>query len=102
VATGNAYGSVLAPTVIANATTAAVAYWQEAPMRAIPTSVEFANIAFADTVSVYAITAIVLNGSNTLGIPTLTVTSSGLTQYRNYSIVGNNNAAGYIAVSAEL
>ncbi len=102
VATGNAYGSVLGFSTIASGTTAATATWTEAPMRAIPTSVDFANIALADTSGAFAISAVALSGSNTLGIPTLIFTSTGLTQFRPYFVVGNNNAAGYLGISAEL
>ena len=102
VATGNAYGSVLGFSVIASGTTGATATWIEEPMRAIPTSIDFSTIALADTSGAFGITAVTFSGSNTLGIPTLIFTSSGLTQFRSYYVVGNNNAAGFLGISAEL
>lgn len=102
VATGNVYGSVLGFSVIASGTTGATATWIEGPMRAIPTSIDFSTIALADTIGAFAITAVTFSGSNTLGIPTLIFTSSGLTQFRSYYVVGNNNAAGFLGISAEL
>ena len=102
VATGNAYGTILGLSSIASSATGAGAYWNEGPMRAIPTSVEFSNIALADGIGVYAISNVVMNAGATLNVPTLTITSSGLTTYRSYSVTGNNNAAGYLAISAEL
>jgi hypothetical protein len=102
VATGNAYGSVLGFSCIASGTTGATATWIEGPMRAIPTSIDFSTIALADTVGAFPITAVTFSGSNTLGIPTLIFTSSGLTQFRSYYVVGNNNAAGFLGISAEL
>jgi hypothetical protein len=102
VATGNAYGSVLGFSCIASGTTGATATWIEGPMRAIPTSIDFSTIALADTSGAFGITAVTFSGSNTLGIPTLIFTSSGLTQFRSYYVVGNNNAAGFLGISAEL
>jgi hypothetical protein len=102
VATGNVYGTILGLSTVASGATAAGAYWTEGPMRIIPNAVEFSNIALADGIAVYAITNVTMNSGATLNVPTLTVTSSGLTTYRSYSVTGNNNAAGFLAISAEL
>jgi hypothetical protein len=75
-------------------------------MRTTPSSVDFANLANYDDPagSVTAITAITLTATqstpNTASL--LTTVASGLTQYRPYILVSNNNAAGYLGFSAEL
>jgi len=102
VATGNAYGTILGLSTNASSTTSASANWVESPMRAIPSFVDFANIALADGVGVTAISNVTINAGSTLNVPVLTITSTGLTQYRSYSLTGNNNAAGYLGISAEL
>jgi len=99
---GVAYGHVSSLGSAAN-TTVVTANFADGAMRVAPTSVEYANIGLDDGVSVIAITSVSLpNNSNTnQQIVNLTV-ASGLTQYRPYRACGNNNAAGYLAVSAEL
>jgi hypothetical protein len=101
VATGSVYGIVLGD-ALSNSTTSGYANWNEAPMRAIPTSVDFANIALADGNSAYAISAVTIAGISTLNVPSLQLTSSGLTASRPFYVSGNNNAAGYLGISAEL
>jgi hypothetical protein len=75
-------------------------------MRIAPSSVDFANIATYDDVAgvVTSISAVTLtanqSGANVASI--LVTVASGLTSYRPYFLVANNNTAGYIGFSAEL
>jgi hypothetical protein len=71
-------------------------------MRVAPTSVEGANIAWWDTVN--ALNTVTLfslynSGRDVAGIST---TSSGLTAFRPYLLIADNNSSAYIAFSSEL
>jgi hypothetical protein len=75
-------------------------------MRTTPSTFDFSNIGTYDdpagtitAISGIATTA-TLNGNDFVWIQA--TVASGLTQYRNYWIVNNNNAAGYLGFSAEL
>jgi hypothetical protein len=73
------------------------------PMRTIPTSVDFANLALTDNATNFAVSTLTINtatGSN-LGV-TLITTSTGLTASRFYFIVANNSASAFLGLSAEL
>jgi hypothetical protein len=99
---GSTYGLV-APTGSASNTTAATITLVDGPMRVSPTSVEYSTIALDDGATVTAVTSVSVGGNSTANIQTLIVNvASGLTQFRPYRVSGNNNAAGYLAVSAEL
>ena len=74
-------------------------------MRTIPSSMDYyitSNaMALWDGVSIIPVTAISTDlQSNTLGM--FTATASGLTQYRTYMLIGNNNSTAFVAFSAEL
>ena len=73
-------------------------------MRIKPAEISWANVGVGDTnnapLTPSAIT-IVSIGSGTDGV-VLEVTVTGATQYRPYFLQNNNNAAGYIALGAEL
>jgi hypothetical protein len=71
-------------------------------MRVKPTSIDFANLAWWDNVSIgNAIGALTINADSTSLNTFLDAASTGMTQYRNYQIMANN-AAGFIGLSAEL
>ena len=71
-------------------------------MRIGPTSVEYANLGVSfPGVSGNAITNLVLDVAGPIG-NVLAATSSSLTQFRPYHLMNNNNAAGYLGLSAEL
>jgi hypothetical protein len=71
-------------------------------MRVTPTSVDYANINAGDGTNSYAVTALSLNQGNENAVWLLATTASGLVQYRPTSLVGSNNTAGFIGLSAEL
>ena len=97
-----AYGTVCGTGAGATATTAYVINRQPVTMRTSPSSVEYANLATNDGSGAVAVTAVAISRANP-DLTELTITTaSGLTQYRPYWIVGNNNTAGYLGFSAEL
>jgi hypothetical protein len=74
-------------------------------MRRVAVSLDFSgatDFVMNDGVNNYPTTALTLDvmGTTDNGFVIFTV-SSGLTQYRPYTIAGNNNAAAYIGISAE-
>jgi hypothetical protein len=77
-------------------------YGTKTSMRVKPTSVDFSNLRIYDLVGVQAaITAIVLSEGSTDGF-TIDCTTSTMTQYRTYAIIGGASLAGYLGFSAEL
>jgi len=71
-------------------------------MRIIPASVEYANIAASDgSAGLFTPSSITLLDSSTLR-GNVRLVCTGLTQYRPYFAMNNNNTAGYIGFSAEL
>ena len=71
-------------------------------MRTNTGSVEYSNVAINDTASVIAVTAVTVNAGGLKSSNLNLTVASGGTQYRFGRIVNNNNAAGYLAWSAEL
>jgi hypothetical protein len=68
-----------------------------------PSSIEYSTIGLTDSINVYAITAAAFGfaGSDASSI-NFTV-ASGLTQYRPYTVVNNNNSTtAYLGMNAEL
>ena len=71
-------------------------------MRIKPTSIDFSNLLWWDNVSIgNAIGAITINGDSSPLNSFLEVSSTGMTQYRNYQLMANGGT-GYIGLSAEL
>ena len=71
-------------------------------LRVAPTSIEFSNVALSDGVTVRAVTGLVSSHNAAVsGILQATV-ASGLTQFRPYVLLANNNASAYVAWVAEL
>ena len=70
-------------------------------MRTAATSVDFANITAADGVSSPVISTLVTGNGSGGNLQNLTLTSTGLTQFRYY-VVQNSSAAGYLGLNAEL
>ena len=89
-----------------NTTTAEYTLALPVQMRVTPTSIDFANLMNFDTPagSGSATTSVTLSASQqSPNFVHLSASgSSGLTQYRNYTLLNNNNAAGYLGFSAEL
>ena len=93
-----AYGNAI------DSTTARVGLFPKVTMRAVPTSTEYLNVTLQDGNNAgVTVTSITLPGveNGQLGFVNANV-ASGLTQYRPYTLAGANNAAGYVAISAEL
>jgi hypothetical protein len=91
-ANGSAYGT----------TGAEILYNVPVQLRIAPTSIEFSNVGLSDGLAVTAVTGLTsLQNAKTTGILGATV-ASGLTQYRPYSLLANNNTSAYVAWVAEL
>jgi hypothetical protein len=74
-------------------------------MRVKPTSVDYSNLAAYDTASVFPATSVGFQSTQgTSDVVALDVAFSGggATTYRTAFLINNNNAAGYIGLSAEL
>jgi hypothetical protein len=91
-ANGNAYTTTSAQIIVQPPVT----------MRTFPSSVEFGNVGLGDGANApIAITAITSpSGTNAISV-TVSV-SSGLTSFRPYAILNNNNQSGFLALNAEL
>jgi hypothetical protein len=91
-----------------NAVSTTLAYYLvnlKQTMRVKPTAIEYSNLATQDLANPnIALSSLVID--NTANGPDFVLlqgnVASGLTQYRSYSLNNNNNAAGYVALSAEL
>jgi hypothetical protein len=82
-------------------TIAAIPFSLTQEMRVKPSAVESSVIELTDLAAEYPIT-VALSPQSTPQIALVNATTTGLTQYRPYVIRNDNNAAGYIAFSAEL
>ena len=73
-------------------------------LRTFPISVDYSNLQFSDTTNVFVPTNISINASKSnYGVVVLDGGGlTGLTQFRVYELRNNNNAAGYLGISAEL
>jgi hypothetical protein len=84
---------------------AIAALWTEFPvtMRVDPTSVEFANTVLTDATASFTVTAITLDSTvSSVNAGATSVSATGQTLFRPCYLRKNNNAAGFIAFSAEL
>ena len=102
VTAGQAYGTVTL-TGNANSTTAARVFFPQIGVRRFPASstLEYANVILNDGANLIAAGTITLGGDGA-SVQSLTCTTTGLTQFRPYVLTGDNNAAGYVAISWEL
>jgi hypothetical protein len=100
---GTAFG-YLSNTGSAVSTTASMNAINVATMRTVPTSLDFANIALtADDLNVIAITSAIINSNASANQVIIKFTvASGLTQYRPYWVLANNNVGAFVGLSAEL
>jgi hypothetical protein len=73
-------------------------------MRVTPTSIDYSNVGVTDGAAVYAASSLALTGNqNNAKFAAFSLQfASGVTQFRYYYIVSNNNSAGYLGFSAEL
>jgi hypothetical protein len=72
------------------------------PLRTNPSSVDFSTLALYDQVNVTAVTNVTIGNSNNRTTTVQATVASGLTVYRPYILLNNNNTAGYLGFSAEL
>jgi hypothetical protein len=102
VTAGQAYGTVTL-TGNGNSTTAARVFFPQIGVRRFPASstLEYANVILNDGANLIAAGTITLGGDGA-SVQSLTCTTTGLTQFRPYVLTGDNNAAGYVAISWEL
>jgi hypothetical protein len=70
-------------------------------MRITPSAIESSTVEVTDLVNEYAIT-ITLGANSTSFLGIANCAATGLTQFRPYFLRNDNNAAGYVAFSAEL
>ncbi len=99
---GNSYGDYGLGTA---RSTTQVDYYIQCPvqMRIAPTSLDYSGLAVTfPGVSGNAVTNLVLDVAGPLGSILAATVASGLTQYRPYHLMNNNNSAGYVGLSAEL
>ena len=72
-------------------------------MRVAPTSVDFSTLGLTDGVNApVTVTAVTLSNAGTFATLVICSVASGLTTYRYYQVINNNNTAGYFGLSAEL
>ena len=85
-------------------TVADVIYSLPVAMRVKPTSIEYSNLQITfPGVSGSAVTNLIIDAASSNQYVTFQATvASGLTQFRSYMLANNNNAAGYLGLSAEL
>jgi hypothetical protein len=98
---GGTYGSVSFLGSASSTTVARILFPIKQTFRATPSSIDYANLVLNDGANVPAAGTITVGVDNE-NVLTLNCTTTGLTQFRPYILTGNNNAAGYVAVSAEL
>jgi len=91
--------------IAASTTLAAINVQLPVTMRIPPTSIDFFSLAtlrLTENVNAFTPTAITLGASDTAPqIASVTVTTTGLTQFRNYYLQ-SNGSSGYVGFSAEL
>jgi hypothetical protein len=91
--------------IAASTTTAAINVQLPVTMRVAPTSIDLsalASLRLTENVVAFTPTAVTLGASDTAPqIATVVVTTTGLTQYRNY-FFQSNGTSGYVGFSAEL
>lgn len=95
-----------APAGISGAATSSTAmsgmFNNPVPMRTSATALEFSNLAMYDGTTVTAITNITFDDAGITSQRLSVNVASGLTQYRPYYVIRNNNSSGYLGFSAEL
>jgi hypothetical protein len=100
---GNAANSPYAQGIAAAAGDCQTMCQYPVTMRVAPTSLDFSTLGLSDGVNApVAITALALANVGTFATLVIASTAGGLTQYRYYQLINNNNTAGYFGLSAEL
>jgi hypothetical protein len=101
---GNPFMGHAAPYPASSTTQIAANIYNPVFLRALATSVEYANVQLSDIPgTTKTISAVALNGNlSSQTITTIDITSSTLTSGTLYYLRNNNNTAGYVGISAEL
>jgi hypothetical protein len=88
----------------ASTTTAFLRFPSKVSFRVPPTAVEFSNLALSpDLANTIAVTNLVVDSKTSVNAPVLFATvASGLTQFRPYILLANNNTSAFVGLSAEL
>jgi len=97
------YGALA--TGYATSTTGGLVYLQmPVTMRVTPTgSLDYGNVRVLDSGFAGTLTTLALNTTEcSRNVASITLTGTGYTAHRPIAVSGNNNAAGYVAVTAEL
>jgi hypothetical protein len=103
IVSGAAYGTISLMGAGQSTSFAYVYFPLKSSLRVTPSSVDFSAVALDDGVNAVIAASNVDSRSSSPDVVRLGVTvASGLTIYRPYGISSNNNAAGYVGVSAEL
>jgi hypothetical protein len=72
-------------------------------LRSAPTAVDYSTLRVSDGTNASAVTAISLDVQSTAYYANIGITvASGLTQYRGYTLQGNNSTSAYLGFTAEL
>jgi len=103
--TGSTYGNLAGAGFAASTTVAYVPFIYPVTMRVAPSAIETGNIGLQDGVNIYSSgtwTIDTANSTTQRGYVTYTHGSAALTQFRPYTVCGNNNTAAYLGFSAEL
>jgi hypothetical protein len=73
------------------------------PLRATPTSIDYANLGLYDGGTTTAVTVLATDTGISKDLARLAVTTaSGITQYRPYELLSNNSTSAYVGFNAEL
>ena len=97
----NAYGAVTSSGAGVTSTTARLVFPTKVTLRGNNPAVEYANLILNDGANVVAAGTITVGADNG-NVTTVTCTTVGVVAFRSYLLTGDNNAAGYLALSAEL
>lgn len=101
VTAGSVYGTVTGIGSATSTTAARLFFPILVPLRVAATSIDYANIVLNDGVNTPAAGTITLGLDNPIA-QSMNCATTGLTQFRTYILTGNNNAAGYVALNAEI
>lgn len=71
-------------------------------MRTNPSAIDYSTVATYDGVAITTVTALTIGFASPTGQNLFATVASGLTQYRNYSLIAQNSTSAYIGLSAEL
>jgi hypothetical protein len=86
----------------ASATNFVVTVYPPVTMRAVPTSLDFSNLAIVDGPTATAVSAAGISNSTVTAIQLQVTPANNLTQFRPYMLMANNTASSFVGFSAEI